>query len=176
MWKFLLFLGWIGILLLSAAGVFVGIFPSYLEYAGEMEIAVRLAVIVISFFYFGLFMRKFFELFKKGDDKIIYFENEFGRLGISLGSIDSIIEGVIKNVYFIKDWKIKSINDKNHVKVQLRLGADAVENIGNEITKLQQMITENVEKVTGIKIIAINVVVNRVYYPEGKILPKRGDI
>lgn len=176
MWKFLLFVGWIGIFILAAGGIFVGIFPSYLEYAGEMDLAVRGIVILVSIFYFSLFMRKFSELFRKSDEKIIYFENEFGRLGISLNSIDSIIEGVLKNEYFIKDWKIKSINDKNHVKVQLRLGTDAVENINNEISKLQQMITENVERVTGIKIVSINVIVNRVYYPEGKLLPKRGEL
>lgn len=174
MWSLFFGIGWIGIFIMSLGSIFLALVPEYLKEINFLSMNFRLWIVSISIFYFILFIKKISNMSKDKDEKAFVIETATGKLEITLGSIENIIQGLLKKSTFIKDIKIKSNLADEGVKIGLKVSVDSIENLNQELQKLQADLISYTEKLAGIKIIGIDIKIIKVHYSEKDIV-KLGD-
>ncbi|BDU50058.1 alkaline shock response membrane anchor protein AmaP [Haliovirga abyssi] len=170
MWSLLFGIGWIGIFIMSLGTIFLALVPEYLQEINFLSMNLRIWIISISVFYFILFIKKISEISKGKEEKSFMIETETGRLEITLGSIENIIQGLLKKSTFIKDIKIKSDLEDEGVKIGLKVSVESIENLNQELQKLQAYLISYTEKLAGIKIVGIDIKIVKVHYSEKNIV------
>ena len=114
--KFIFFIGWIGIGLLSVGGIGLALFQQNIGIDMLALIKSRifnLSLFGISFFYILLFIEKTISIFVK-EDKGYEFKTETGMVSISENSLNALIKEIVDQRILnfkdeLKNLKIKSI-------------------------------------------------------------------
>ena len=171
MWHLLFFIGWIGVFILALGGILLGIVPGYIsEYVNVFELNTKIIIIGISIFYFILFLKKISDIFDSGEEENYVMKNENGSIRITLSSIENLIKGIVKNADFIKESKIKGKIDKDDVKVVIKAGVNSIPDLNEEVNKLQKEIIEYIDRVAGITIKNVDIIVSKVVNNEVRAL------
>lgn len=174
MWYILFFLGWLGIFALSLGGILLGIIPGYIaEYINLYDFYTKIAIVGISVFYFILFLKKVSSLFDTGEEENYVIKNENGDIRITLSSIENLIKGIIKKTDFIKESKIRGKIEKEQVKIEIKAGVNSIPDLNDEVNKLQNEIIEYINRVAGIKIKNVDIIVSKVVNNEVRDLVPR---
>lgn len=161
-WSFVFLVAWLGLFLISLGGVFIGISPSYLMTVINYEYF-RILILGISIFYFILFMKKVSNIFEEKEEKAYIVKNEQGTIGMTLSSIEHILKEIVKIRDFVKDVKTKIMIEKEGISVKIKISILTIENLNIEIEKMQLQLKEYIEKMLGISVKEIDVVVVKVY-------------
>ncbi len=161
-WSFIFLIAWLGLFILSLGGIFVGISPSYLNEIINYDYF-RLILLGISIFYFIVFMKKVSSIFEVKEEKAFIIKNEQGNIGMTLSSIEHILKEIIKERDFIKDVKTKTSIEKEGILVKIKIAISSIENLNLEIEKIQVELKEYVEKMLGINVKEIDIVVVKVH-------------
>jgi len=183
--KFIFFVGWVGIGILSLLGGFLALgFASGTVFSltvGDIMTIMRTNVFVlslggVSFFYLLLFIEKTISLFMK-EDKGYEFKTETGMVSISENSLNSLIKEIVEQNKEVKNVKATSFKGKKGLNVDVKIDIEALPNLSKKLNEIQLEIKEELIKKLNIEVEKIDIRANKfIFVQEKKIGSKfRGD-
>jgi uncharacterized alkaline shock family protein YloU len=157
--KFIFGLSWIGIFLLSIIGVYISIFPNYIELLNFEDPMIRGIVGGVSFIYLLLFIEKIILLFEKPKELNIKTPN--GILKISSNSVNNIVKEVLKEHPKIKNLKVKNKTNGKKLKIFVSIDIISSQSLSEDLTLIQQDIKDRIESYLDLSITQIELKVTK---------------
>lgn len=160
--KFIFFLAWIGIFLLSIVGINFVILPD--KYIFSSQILTRLSlfelkiiILSISILYFFIVIYKFFTLFERNKDYEKATEN--GVIKISNASINNYVLELLKKDSTLGSVKVNSEKKGKKFYIYIKLEILEQLNVTEKILEIQNSVKENLAKNIGIEVkdVVINI-------------------
>lgn len=153
--KIIFFLAWIGILVLSIAGINFAILPEKFifssQFLGRLSLfELKMIILSISILYLFIILYKistFFER-KKEYEKV----TENGIIKISNTSINSYVLEILKKDSDIGSIKVNSERKGKKFYVYIKFQILAQLNVTEKILEVQNLVRENLEKNIGIEV------------------------
>ena len=158
--KFIFFIGWVGIGILSLLGGFLALILTsgtmFNLTIGDLMNVMRSYVFVsslggISFFYLLLFIEKTISLFIK-DDRGYEFKTESGIVSISENSLNSLIKEIVDQNKEVKNVKASSFKSKKGLNIDIKLDIEAMPNLSQKLNSIQVELKEELIKKLNIEI------------------------
>lgn len=154
--KFLFFIGWAGMAVISLAGMLTSIIPKYAEVLDFGSWTFRGGLFIICLFYFLLVVEKVTSIFIK-DDKAYEFSTEKGLIKVSSLSVNNLIKEIAESNKNIKKVKVKSSQGKKGLKISLDIEILTLPNLSKEYERIQNIISENLKEKLNIDVDIINI-------------------
>lgn len=183
--RFVFFIGWIGIGVLSLLGGFLalGLASGTVFNLSMVDLIaiLRTKVFVlslggISFFYLLLFIEKTISLFIK-EDRGYEFKTDTGMVSVSENSLNSLIKEIVEQNKEVKNVKASSFKGKKGLNVDVRVDIEAVTNLSKKLNEIQLDVKEELVKKLNIEVEKIDIRANKfIFVQEKKIGSKfRGE-
>lgn len=183
--RFVFFIGWIGIGILSLLGGFLalGLASGTVFNLSMVDLIaiLRTKVFVlslggISFFYLLLFIEKAISLFIK-EDRGYEFKTDTGMVSVSENSLNSLIKEIVEQNKEVKNVKASSFKGKKGLNVDVRVDIEAVTNLSKKLNEIQLDVKEELIKKLNIEVEKIDIRANKfIFVQEKKIGSKfRGE-
>lgn len=154
--KLLFFIGWVGMAVISLAGMLTSIIPKYAELVDFNSWTFRGGLFIICLFYFLLVIEKVTSIFIK-DDKAYEFSTEKGLIKVSAISVNNLIKEIAENNKNIKKVKVKSSQGKKGLKISMDIEILTLPNLSKEYEHIQNVITANLKEKLNIDVDTINI-------------------
>ncbi len=161
--KFLFFIGWIGIAILSIIGILTSIIPAYSEVIDFHSLIFRASLFIGSLFYFLLFVEKLVGIFVK-DDKAYEFKTDKGLVKVSSLSVNNLIKNIAESNSNVKNVKVLSSQGKKGIKINLKLDINTLPNLTSEYAKIQKLIEEELKEKLDINVEKIDIITNKLLH------------
>lgn len=177
--KFIFFIGWIGIGLLSIGGIGLALFQQNIGIDMLALIKSRVfnfSLFGISFFYILLFIEKTISLFVK-EDRGYEFKTETGVVSISENSLNALIKEVVDQNKEVKNVKATSFKGKKGLNVSVKIDIEASPNLSEKLNSIQVGVKDELIKKLNIEVEKIDIRANKfIFVQEKKVSSKfRGD-
>lgn len=177
--KFVFFIGWIGIGVLSVLGIGLALFQKNLGIDLAVLLRMRIfsfSLFGISFFYLLLFIEKTISLFVK-EEKGYEFKTETGMVSISENSLNSLIKETVEQNKEVKNVKASSFKGKKGLNVNVRMDIEALPDLSTKLNNIQLEIKEELIKKLNIEVDKIDIRANKfIFVQEKKVSSKfRGE-
>jgi hypothetical protein len=172
--KFLFFIGWIGLALMSLAGLLTSIIPSYGSVIDFQSYGFRGGLFVVSLFYFLLFVEKIAEIFVK-DDSGYEFKTDQGLIKVSAASVNNLIKEITESNKNVKNVKITSQQGKKGIKIKIRMDIYTLPNLTSEYKKIQDLIAEELLEKLSIEVEKIDIITNKLLNNGRSVTIKKDD-
>ena len=104
--KFIFGIAWIGIFVLAILGVYIGIFPSFLDMVDFNDLMTRGIIVGVSLVYILLFIEKLIKIFER--PKELRMKTPNGILKISSNSVNNIVKEVVGEHPKVRNLKVKN--------------------------------------------------------------------
>ncbi|MGM0508362.1 MAG: alkaline shock response membrane anchor protein AmaP [Fusobacteriota bacterium] len=167
-WKLIFFISWIGIFCLSVIGIFLGVAPVYINDVLNYQYF-RIILFSGSIFYLLIFLKKAYNLFERQEEKQVVLENEQGKIGMTVKSIEHVIKKMVKEKDFIKDVKVEVVPVKSAVNAMIKIEIDPIDDLNERIKEIQKLIKDYVKDVLGIEVNSLDVIVTKVHPGKNKM-------
>lgn len=154
--KLLFFIGWIGLGVMSLAGMLTSIIPKYAEVLDFSSWFFRGGLFLVSLFYLLLVVEKFTSLFIK-DDKGYEFSSEKGTIKVSAISVNNLIKEIVEENKNVKKVKVSSSHNKNGLKIDLSIEILTLPNLSREYELIQETISSNLKEKLNLEVDSINI-------------------
>ncbi|AVQ30151.1 MULTISPECIES: alkaline shock response membrane anchor protein AmaP [Fusobacterium] len=158
--KFLFFLGWVGIFILSITGIVCIVMPDFIVKFNPLDSTkTNVAIVIICVAYFLLCILKFFSMFEKTGDYEIKTEN--GKVTISAASVTNFVKEMLsrdKDVEGIKVFTGKR-GKKFFVKIKLDMLTDG--NIAEKTASIQDGIKNRLSDKMGLDVDTVEVQISK---------------
>lgn len=159
--KFLFFLGWVGIFILSITGIVCTVMPNVIVKFNPLDsIKTNVVIVVVCVAYFLLSILKLCSLFEKTGDYEIKTEN--GKVTISANSVISFIKELLS-----KDREINNIKvftgkkgKKFNIKIKLDMLTDG--NIADKTNSIQEAIKQRLSEKMGLEVEKVEVQISKI--------------
>ncbi len=161
--KFLFFIGWIGIAILSIIGLLTSIIPLYSEVIDFHNLIFRASLFIGSLFYFLLFVEKLVGIFIK-DDKAYEFKGDKGFVKVSSSSVNNLIKSIVESNPNVKNVKVLSSQGKKGIKINLKLDINTLPNLTSEYSKIQEIIEHELKEKLNIDVEKIDIITNKLLH------------
>ncbi len=161
--KFLFFIGWIGIAILSIIGILTSIIPLYSEVIDFHNLIFRASLFIGSLFYFLLFVEKLVGIFIK-DDKAYEFKGDKGFVKVSSSSVNNLIKSIVESNPNVKNVKVLSSQGKKGIKINLKLDINTLPNLTSEYSKIQEIIEHELKEKLNIDVEKIDIITNKLLH------------
>lgn len=177
--KFIFFIGWIGIGLLSVGGIGLALFQQNIGIDMLAVLKSRVfnfSLFGVSFFYILLFIEKTISLFVK-EDRGYEFKTETGMVSISENSLNSLIKEVVDQNTEVKNVKATSFKGKKGLNVSVRIDIEAIPNLSEKLNSIQVEVKDELIKKLNIEVEKIDIRANKfIFVQDKKVSSKfRGD-
>lgn len=154
--KLLFFIGWLGLGIMSLAGLLTSIIPKYALILDFNSWSFRGGLFAISIFYLLLVVEKFTSIFIK-DDKGYEFTSEKGTIKVSAISVNNLIKEIVEENKNVKKVKVTSNHGKKGLKVNLSIEINTLPNLSKEYELIQETIISNLKEKLNIEVESINI-------------------
>lgn len=174
--KFIFFIGWIGIGILSLLGGFLALTLTsgtmFNLAIGDLMNIMRsrvfaLSMGAISFFYLLLFIEKAISLFVK-DDRGYEFKTEAGIVSISENSLNSLIKEIVEENKEVKNVKASSFKGKKGLNIDVKLDIEAIPDLSQKLSSIQLELKEELIKKLNIEVEKIDIRANKFIFVQEK--------
>lgn len=159
--KFIFFLAWLGIFILSITGIVYVIVPQYLvqfnTYVGTFSY--DLIILLISVLYFIVSILKFFSLFEKTKDYEI--KTEDGVVYISSASVTSFIRELLSKDKEISNLRVETSKKGKKFNIKIRLDMISNGNISGKSSSIQNEIKSKLADRMGLQVGNIEVKISK---------------
>ena len=136
--KVIFFFAWLGIFVLSVAGIVYVTVPDFLVKFNIDGFMWKAMVIVISLLYLFISLLKFMTLFSKEEGYVI--KNENGEVKISIESIKSIIKEILNRDKEVRNVKIICSRKGRKHAVTIYMDMETNRSIGEKTAEIQKAI------------------------------------
>lgn len=154
--KLLFFIGWLGLGIMSLAGLLTSIIPKYAFILDFNSWTFRGGLFAISIFYLLLVVEKFTSIFIK-DDKGYEFTSEKGTIKVSALSVNNLIKEIVEENKHVKKVKVTSSHGKKGLKVNLSMEINTLPNLSKEYELIQETIISDLKEKLNIEVESINI-------------------
>lgn len=183
--KFIFFIGWIGIGIISLLGGLLALGLAsgtvFNLTVGDLITVMRTNVFIlslggVSFFYILLFIEKTISLFMK-EDKGYEFKTETGMVSISENSLNSLIKEIVDQNKEVKNVKTSSFKGKKGLNIDIKLDIEAMPNLSQKLNEIQLGVKDELVKKLNIEVEKIDIRANKfIFVADKKVSSKfRGD-
>lgn len=148
--KFIFFLAWIGILILSIIGMVYSVDPDYINEYAPNAFTTKIIVLNISIIYFCVFFIKLQSKFKKKIDYEVKTPN--GSLMVSSDTIKEFVKQLFRESHDIRVIKVNTEKKGSKFKVIMIAEASANKNLVEKITFIQESIKNSIKEAIGIEV------------------------
>ena len=170
--KFIFFIGWIGIGLLSIGGIGLALFQQNIGIDMLALIKSRVfnfSLFGISFFYILLFIEKTISLFVK-EDRGYEFKTETGVVSISENSLNALIKEVVDQNKEVKNVKATSFKGKKGLNVSVKIDIEAIPNLSEKLNSIQVEVKDELIKKLNIEVEKIDIRANKFIFLQMNVL------
>jgi len=157
--KFIFGIAWIGIFILAIGGIYVGLFPSYLDIIDFNDLLTRVAIGGVSFIYLILFIEKVVRLFERPKELRIKTPN--GMLKISSNSINNIVKEVVNEYPKVRNSKVKNKTKGKKLKIFVSIDIMSSQSLSDDLKLIQQEIKDRIESYLDLSIADIELRVTK---------------
>lgn len=153
--KFIFFLAWVGILLLSLTGIVYVIYPDYILKFSLSSFMLKAIILNLSLIYIFIVFMKLMSNFKKNRDYEI--KADGGNVAISESAIASMTREAVSydGDLFIK--KITSSNSRGKFRLQIQLETSSDVNLSEKTSRLQSVVRSYFQSRAGIELDSIEI-------------------
>ena len=164
--KFIFFLAWLGIFILSITGIVYVVMPKYFvqfnTYMGTLSY--DLVVLGISVIYFIICIVKFFSLFEKTKDYAI--KTEDGIVYISAATVTSYIRELLSTDKEISNLKVDTFKQGKKFNILVKLDMLSNGNVSGKSMSIQNEIKSKLADKMGIEIGNVQVKISKLALKE----------
>jgi len=157
--KFIFGIAWIGIFILAIGGIYVGLFPSYLDIIDFNDLLTRVAIGGVSFIYLILFIEKVVRLFERPKELRIKTPN--GMLKISSNSINNIVKEAVNEYPKVRNSKVKNKTKGKKLKIFVSIDIMSSQSLSDDLKLIQQEIKDRIESYLDLSIADIELRVTK---------------
>ena len=157
--KFIFGIAWIGIFILAILGIYIGMFPAYLEILDFSSLITRGVVIGISLIYLLLFIEKLVILFEK--PKELKMKTPNGTLKISSNSVNNIVKEVVGEHPKVKNLKVKNKTNGKKLKIFVSIDIMSSQSLSEDLNLIQQDIKDRIENYLDLNITEVELRVTK---------------
>lgn len=159
--KFIFFLAWIGIFILSITGIVYVAVPKYfVQFNTYVDtVGYNIIVLIISVIYFIICIVKFCSLFEKTKDYTIKTEN--GVVYISSDTIATFVKEKLAADRNISNAKIDTYKSGNKFNVQIKLDMISEGAVSGELEQIQRDIKNDLMREMGIDVGKVQVKISK---------------
>lgn len=165
--KFVFFLAWIGIFILSIMGIVYVLVPEYLVQFNRYTntLGYNIIVLGISVLYFMICLLKLFSLFERTKDYEI--KTEDGVVYVSASSVTNFVIETLSNDEEIRNLRVKT--EKKGKKFNLLLSLDLISNgnVSGKSNAIQNEIRNKIATKMGLEVGEIKIKISKL--TDGKI-------
>ena len=163
--KVLFFIAWIGIFILSVAGIVFSVRPLdqrlLLSFKpDQLQHPIYVVFLGISIVYFVLSLIKFFSLFNRTNGYLINGSN--GEVLVSTESIKSIIKESLENDNEVKNLKILCGKSGKKYKITLFIDLHTTRSIAEKSAEIQQLIKNELSKRLELEISVVEIKISKI--------------
>jgi uncharacterized alkaline shock family protein YloU len=169
--KFIFGIAWIGIFILAIFGIYIGIFPSYLEILDFNNLITRGVVAGVSLVYLLLFIEKLINLFER--PKELRMKTPNGMLKISSNSVNNIVKEVVGDHPKVKNLKVKNKTNGKKLKIFVSIDIISSQSLSDDLNLIQQDIKDRIESYLDLSITEVELRVTKLIKERSS--NKRGD-
>ncbi len=157
--KFIFGIAWIGIFILAVLGIYIGIFPAYLESLDFNSLITRGAIAGVSFIYLLLFIEKLINLFER--PKELRMKTPNGMLKISSNSVNNIVKEVVGEHPKVRNLKVKNKTNGKKLKIFVSIDIMSSQSLSDDLNLIQQDIKDRIESYLDLSITEIELRVTK---------------
>ncbi|UUV18763.1 alkaline shock response membrane anchor protein AmaP [Fusobacteria bacterium ZRK30] len=157
--KFIFGIAWIGIFILAVLGIYIGMFPAYLEILDFNSLITRGAVAGISLVYLLLFVEKLINLFER--PKELRMKTPNGMLKISSNSVNNIVKEVVGEHPKVRNLKVKNKTNGKKLKIFVSIDIMSSQSLSDDLNLIQQDIKDRIESYLDLSITEIELRVTK---------------
>lgn len=158
--KFIFGIAWLGIFILSLGGIYLGIFPEFLDIINLNSLLVRGIIGGVSLIYLVLFVEKLIILFER--PKELKMKTPNGMLKISSNSVNNIVKEVVAEHPRVKNLKVKNKTNGKKLKIFVSIDIMSSQSLSNDLGAIQQDIKERIENYLDLSITDIELRVTKI--------------
>lgn len=159
--KFIFFLAWIGIFILSLIGIIYVVVPKYLvqfnTYVGTF--GYDMIILIISIIYFLVCIYKFISLFERTKDYSIKTEN--GTVYISASTVATFVKQELSSDREISNVKVDTRKSGNKFNVGIKVDITSNENVSDKLSYIQAKIKDDLGRKFGIEVGKVEVKISK---------------
>ncbi|MGL4392552.1 MAG: alkaline shock response membrane anchor protein AmaP, partial [Fusobacteriaceae bacterium] len=148
--KFIFFLAWVGIFIMSAIGILHTFVPNFLQEKYEslnIIFSSDLLLTIVSILYFIFCVTSFFALFKR--DKNFLVKSKLGTIVVSAGSIKSMVKKTLASEEYVSIKKIETVRKGKKFNLKVVIVASAENDIQAKILSMQEKLSEELKESIG---------------------------
>lgn len=109
-------------------------------------------------------------------ERTIAFDNEAGRVSVSLGAVEDLVRRLIYKMPEIKEAKSHIVATKRGIEVEVRLILRTDVNIPDMTTKLQELVKNKIQETLGVEeLVIVRIHVAKIITDEMKAKKNKGD-
>lgn len=159
--KFIFFLAWIGVFLLSLIGIVYAAVPKYFVQFNKYVDTIGYSIIVgiISVIYLIICIVKFCSLFERSKDYTIKTEN--GVVYISSDTVTTFIREKLAGSRDISNIKIDTYKRGSKFNVKIRLDMISDGSVSDRLEKIQKEIKQDLSEQMGIEVGKVQVKISK---------------
>ena len=157
--KFIFGIAWIGIFILAILGIYIGMFPAYLEILDFNSLITRGVMAGVSFVYLLLFIEKLIILFER--PKELRLKTPNGMLNISSNSVNNIVKEVVGEHPRVKNLKVKNKTNGKKLKIFVSIDIMSSQSLSDDLNLIQQDIKERIENYLDLNITEVELRVTK---------------
>lgn len=166
--KFLFFLGWVGIFILSITGIVCTVMPSVIVKFNPLDsMKTNVAIVVVCVAYFLLCILKLCSMFEKTGDYEIKTEN--GKVTISAASVTNFIKEILSKDKEIDGIKVTTGKKGKKFTVKIKLDMLTDGNISEKTTSIQEGIRERLSEKMGLEVDTVEVQISKISLKSNKV-------
>ncbi|WP_410208409.1 alkaline shock response membrane anchor protein AmaP [Fusobacterium sp.] len=164
--KFIFFLAWIGVFLLSLIGIVYAAVPKYFVQFNKYVDTIGYSIIVgiISIIYLVICIVKLCSLFERSKDYTIKTEN--GIVYISSDTVTTFIKEKLAGNRDISNIKIDTYKSGTKFNVKIRLDMISDGTVSDKLERIQKEIKEDLSNEMGIEVGKVQVKISRLSIKE----------
>ena len=157
--KFIFGIAWIGIFVLAILGVYIGIFPSFLDMVDFNDLMTRGIIVGVSLVYILLFIEKLIKIFER--PKELRMKTPNGILKISSNSVNNIVKEVVGEHPKVRNLKVKNKTNGKKLKIFVSIDIMSSQSLSEDLNLIQQDIKDRIESYLDLSITEVELKVTK---------------
>ena len=157
--KFIFGIAWIGIFILAIFGVYIGIFPVFLDRIDFNDLITRGIVVGVSLVYLLLFIEKLIKIFER--PKELRMKTPNGVLKISSNSVNNIVKEVVGEHPKVRNLKVKNKTNGKKLKIFVSIDIMSSQSLSDDLNLIQQDIKDRIESYLDLSITEVELKVTK---------------
>jgi uncharacterized alkaline shock family protein YloU len=167
MMKFIFGLAWIGIFSLAISGIYIGMFPNFIEMVNFNDLLTRVLIGGVSLVYVLLFIEKILLVFEKPKELKIKTPN--GILRITPNSINNLVKEVVNEHPKVQGLKVTNKSKGKKLKIYVSINIMSSQSLSNDLKDIQKDIKDRVEGYLDLNIADVELRVTKVIKEQSNI-------